>query len=284
LATTPTRRGPRGGLGARLRALREAAGMSGTELADACGWGQPKVSKIETGRQLATEEDVRAWARAVGADPESLLALRGKTSAVFSAWRDQVAAAGGGAALQDEIAALQAACTRIAEYQPALIPGRLQTPAYAREIIGPKGLAEAGVRPEEIGAFIAAKLRRQAILYESGRGIIHIVGEAALRTRIGGVSTATMRAQLHHLAQLAELPGHTFGVIPFSVASPIEPACGFVLYDDDLVVVETLAGPLQISDPIEVAQFAQWSRMLVDVAVTGTEAAEMCRRIAIEMD
>lgn len=49
---------------------------------------------------------------------------------------------------------------------------------------------------------IASRIRRQAILYEPGRDIILLVGEAALHTRVA--SPASMRAQLDHLARLAE--------------------------------------------------------------------------------
>lgn len=184
------------GLGERLRALREAAGMSGAQLAGALGtgWRQSKISKIENGRQLPTIEEVRAWAIAAGADPRPLLALRAKTSARFGAWRDRIAEAGGGVALQEEIGALERAATRLGEYQPAFVPGLLQTPAYARGMLGAEdGVIEDGIPAAELGLVVAGKLRRQAILYESGREITHILGEAALRIRIGAVSVETMQ-------------------------------------------------------------------------------------------
>ena len=71
--------------------------------------------------------------------------------------------------------------------------------------------------------------------------------------------------------------------MPFGVASPVAPASGFVLYDDDLAVVETLGGRLQISDPDLVARYARWLELLRQAAVTGPEAADMCRRAATEL-
>ena len=103
------------------------------------GWRQPKVSRIESGLQLPTEEDIRAWATTVGAEPGPLLALR---------------------------------------------------------------------------TLIAAKLRRQAILYEGGRHVVHIIGEAALHAKVGRVTVETMRSQLEHLAETASIPGHELGVVP----------------------------------------------------------------------
>jgi transcriptional regulator with XRE-family HTH domain len=276
-----------GGLGARLRAVREAAGLSGAELAKALGpgWRQPKVSRVENGQQLPSVEEIEAWARATGADPTPLLALREKASAEYGTWRERIAGAGGPAALQDEIAALERSCTTLlAEYQPGFIPGLLQTPAYMREMAeGEEFLAADGITPDELGRLIAAKVRRASILYEGGRRIVHVIGEAALRTRVGKITPETMRDQLAHLAAAALIPGHTLGVIPLAAPSPIAPASGFVIYDSDLVVIETLGGRLQITEPELIARYHRWLELLLNAAVTGPEAAELCRRVADEL-
>jgi transcriptional regulator with XRE-family HTH domain len=276
-----------GGLGARLRAVREEAGLSGLQLARALGpgWRQPKVSRIENGLQLPAEDEIMAWAAATGADPVPLLALRRKAAAEYSAFRDTIASAGDPAAFVDQLRALEASCTTLlAEYQPALVPGLLQTAAFMREMAdGEEFLAENGITPDTIGPLIAAKIRRQAILYEGGRQVVHVIGEAVLRTRVGRVSVETMRGQLAHLAETATLPGHELGIVPFSVPSPVAPASGFVLYDSDLVVIETLSGRLQVTDPELVSRYTRWLELLRGAAVTGTQAADMCRRAAADL-
>lgn len=279
----PTEPRALGGLGARLRTVREAAGMSGSELARALGpgWRQPKISKIENGLQLPTEEEISDWAQAVSTDPAPLLALRGKASAEYGAWREQIAGAGSPAAFQDTLGALEASCTTLlAEYQPALVPGLLQTAAFMREMAGGEEfLADNHITPGNLGSLIAAKIRRQAILYEAGRPIVHILGEAVLHTRVGNVTPETMRGQLAHFADVATLPGHELGIVPFSIASPVAPASGFVLYDNDLAVVETLGGRLHITEPEIIARYTRWLDLLRQAAVTGHKAAEMCRRL-----
>lgn len=273
-----------GALGTRLRAVREAAGLSGLELARALGpgWRQSKVSKIENGLQLPTSEEITAWAAATGADRSSLLTLRGKASAEYGPFRERIAGAGGPVAFIEELRALEASCTTVlAEYQPALVPGLLQTPAWMREMAeGEEFLEENGISAQAIGPLIAAKIRRQSILYEGGRQIIHVLGEAVLHTRVGNVTPATMRGQLDHLAQTAELPGHELGIVPFSVPSPVAPASGFVLYDSDLVVIETLGGRLNVTDPELISRHQRWLEQLRQAAITGPEAAEMCRQAA----
>ena len=281
-APTPPINRALGGLGERLRAAREAAGLSGTELAALLGpgWRQPKVSKMETGRQLIAAADVTAWARATGADPVPLLALRAKAAAEYATYKDRIDEAGGALPLQDELTALDRSCTFLAEYQPALVPGYLQTADYVREkALGNRDLAADGLPPEMIGHLVAAKLRRQAILYEPGREFVHVVGEAALHMRFGPMSGATLRAQVLHLAQMASLPGHTFGVVPFVVGSPVPPR-GWALYDRDLVRIETGAGVVQITEPDAVARHVRWLDQLLQVALTGADAAQFCREIA----
>lgn len=271
-------------LAARLRAAREAAGLSGVQLASALGpgWSQSKVSKIETGGQIPAAAEVALWAKATGLDPAPLLGLRGK--AEYVAESDQLAGAGGGLALQAAIGALQTSCTYLAEYQPALIPGLLQIPAYIRgRLAAYDEDAEDGFAANEIGPFIAAMVRRASILYEGSRRIVHVLGEAALRARIGTQDDDTMRQQLAHLAELATLPGHEFGIVPFTSPSPIEPGSGFCVYDADLVVIETLGGDLQINDPAEVARYTRRVERLLDVAVTGSDAADFCRRLAADL-
>lgn len=287
MASTPTAGRALGALGARLRAVREAAGVSGSDLAKRLGpgWRQPKISRIENGQQLPSDSEIIAWADAVGTDPDSLLALRSKASAEYGPWRARLAGAGGPGSFQDELAALERSCTSLlAEYQPALVPGLLQTATFMREMAyDEEFLDEDGVTPEGLGLLIAAKMRRQTILYEGGRRIVHVLGEAVLRTRVGNVSIDTMRGQLGHLAEAATLPGHELAIVPFSTASPIAPASGFMLYDNDLAVDETLSGRLHVADPQLVARYARWLELLLNSAITGEKAADMCRSVANEL-
>jgi transcriptional regulator with XRE-family HTH domain len=287
LAATPPEARALSALAARLRALREAAGLSGSQLAKALGpgWRQPKVSRIENGQQLPTQDEIEAWALEVAADPAPLLALRAKASAEFESWRERAAGAGGPAGLQDQIGAMERSCTRLlAEYQPALVPGLLQTASFRRQMLeAGEFLADDGYPPETFGPLVAGLLRRQTILHEGGRRIVHVLGEAVLRTRVGMMSIETMRGQLAHIAETAMLPGHELAIVPFSVASPVEPISGFKLYDSDLVVIETLEGALHIAEPELVARFARWLDLLLDAAVTGADAVAMCRRVASEL-
>src|SRR5690606_25307778 len=65
---TPDIHAARAALGKRLRELRRAAGLTGTQLAEVLSWTQSKVSKLETGRQTPSADDIRAWTRGTGAE------------------------------------------------------------------------------------------------------------------------------------------------------------------------------------------------------------------------
>jgi hypothetical protein len=117
-----------------------------------------------------------------------------------------------------------------------------------------------------------------------GRRVIHVLGEAVLHTRVGKVNPATMREQLAHIAGTAAIPGHELAIVPFNVASPVAPASGFVVYDKDLAVIEALGGRMNIAEPELVARYHRWLELLLAAAITGAEAADLCRRVGDEFN
>ena len=98
------------------------------------GWSQPKVSRIERGQRTPSEEDLLAFARVVGATAEmadELLTRVRTVHAVHAAWRRQLA---GGAAVgqHGHILELEASVHLVRAFEPAVIPGMLETDEYAR--------------------------------------------------------------------------------------------------------------------------------------------------------
>jgi hypothetical protein len=106
---------------------------------------------------------------------------------------------------------------------------------------------DSGASADEVSRMIASRLRRSAILYEPGREVTLLIGEAALRNRFA--PAAVMRDQLEHIAQLAKtLTTATIGIIPFEQQLPVLLFNGWDL-TDDIVSIETPLGDLVISDP-----------------------------------
>jgi hypothetical protein len=235
------------------------------------GWGQPKISKIESGKQMPTEDDILDWARATGTDADELLALLDNAAHEYRTFRDAYPAAGGPAAHQASYADAEQAAITIFHYAPLIVPAPLQTPDYARAALAlPGGPADHGATPDDIDRMIAARMRRASILYEPGRDITILVGEGALRTQVG--SAEIMRRQRDHIAHLAATVAHAkIGVIPFE-RCPILPIHGWRQVDE-LVSIETTAGDLEIADPTEVQQYQRWGDLLVQAALLGQGVA-----------
>lgn len=55
-------------LGAALRRMRVAAGLSGAQIAERTGISQSRVSRMELGQQSVPVAVAEAWARAAGAE------------------------------------------------------------------------------------------------------------------------------------------------------------------------------------------------------------------------
>ncbi|GAA4522827.1 helix-turn-helix transcriptional regulator [Actinoallomurus oryzae] len=270
-------------LGDRLREVRESTGLSGNRFAQRLGWLQSKVSKLETAKQSPTPQEIREWGVAAGAPPavvDELLAQLERARMEYATWKEHYRAAGGASGKQISVRTLEAQTTRIRKFQPAMIPSQLQTAEYARELLHlPSGPAAWGASETDIDQMVAARMERQQILYQPAKRIQLIVLEAALRTRL--CSPGTMAGQLDRLIGLTGLPALEFGIIPFERAVPVFPTSGFVIFDDHLVVVETLTGEQQLSDPDELTHYERWFDLLRETASIGRDAVPIIKRALV---
>lgn len=259
-----------GGLAERLQRLRKAAGLTGDRLAEVAGWPRSKVPKIENGRQMPTDADIRAWAEACGqpdAIPE-LLVILADAQAVHRQWRHKLRE--GHAALQDEFDALVRGASHIRNFEVAFVPGLLQTPEYARyralEAVRLHGASAGGV-----DATIAARMRRQEVLYDASKTFEFVVTGAAFH--LLPCPVPVMLAQLDRLMTASTLTNVTLGVIPFDVELSVVPMLGFLAVDD-LTVLETFTSADTLGGE-ESAKYRQVFKELMAESVTGEEARRL---------
>jgi len=195
-------------------------------------------------------------------------------------WKEQYRAAGGGAGKQRDIRELEARATRIGEFQPAFIPGLLQTAQYARELLYAWAIDAAqgaiGLNTADVDRMVEARMDRQQILYQPGKQIKQVVLEGALYTRV--CSPETLAGQLDRLIALTSLPNVEFGIVPFSAFVPVFPICMWQIYDDELVVIESLAGEQQINDSEQIALYDRFFALLRGAAASGQEAVALIHR------
>jgi transcriptional regulator with XRE-family HTH domain len=276
--TTPAHQRERRRLAEALKTLRIGAGFSGARLSGMLGWQQSKVSKLETSKQLPSEEDVIAWAAATSGAPEAvseLHAILRSARIEYAAWKDTYpdSRADG---VQAGILELEAQSTRIAEFQPSMISGLLQTADYAREFLHlPCGPLSFGADEDEIDQMVALRMQRQQVLYEHGKQIRVIMLEGALRARV--VPAPTLAGQLDRLLAISGLSSLELGIIPFEATVPVFPLSGFRLYDD-LVIVESIVGEQQLADADNIGRYEKYLELLRDSASTGRDAAGVIQR------
>lgn len=269
----------------RLKLLREEAGISGNQLAKQLGWVQSKVSKIETGKQLPTEEDVRRWITSTtgrNGTLEELLSMLEHARVEYVTWREQFRAAGDPSGKQASIRALEAQAAQISEFRPTFMPGLLQTAEYAKELLHlASGPLDFGGDELEVDRMVAMRMQRQQVLYDPGKHIHFVLLEAALRCRV--CSPSTLAGQLDRLVALVGLPTLRLGLVPFETQLPIIPFGDFTIYDQDLVVVEGLTGEQHLGQSDEIALYVQFFDILSGAAVYGQEAVSVIRRTLDEL-
>jgi transcriptional regulator with XRE-family HTH domain len=262
--------------GEKLRALRARSGMNGRDFAAALGAGQPKISKLETGRQTATDDDVRAWAAVVGLSEEETAALLAELAELRveqAGWRRQLRS--GHRARQNEIGSLERTAARIRAVDVMAVPGLVQTPAYARAIFATQ--AELYDVERDLDEAVLARMQRQQLLYEPGRDIEILIAEAALRHPV--CTPAELAAQLDRLIAVIGLPGVRLGVLPSGRRLPFVLAHGFAIVGDQ-VLVDTMTSELRIVDPDQVAAYNRITDRLWPVAVEGDDARALLARLA----
>lgn len=255
-------------LGARLRELRAEAGLDGKPLAERLGWQRSKVSRLQNGRQTATEGDLEAWAEAVGS-PEQVADLKARLRGLESQqrhWRRQLAA--GHAPVQDRYVVEYRRTATMRGYEASVIPGLFQTPDYARHLLAQN--AELMQSPRDTEAAVQARMRRQGVLYEPGKLFRVLIWEAALYATVG--THEVMAGQLDRLVGLIGVSTVDLGIVPLGAPMPITPKHGFWIFDEERVVVETINTELQYDFTDDLALYGRVWDHLDDAAAHGRKA------------
>ncbi|WP_283137232.1 helix-turn-helix domain-containing protein [Rhizohabitans arisaemae] len=266
-------------LGRQLRELRRNAGLTGTALAKLLGWPQSKVSKIENGRQTPTEADIRTWAVATGGEDAAtpLLARLETLESMYAEWRRRL---GGGTAVRQRASiALEAGATRIRAFETTVIPGLLQTPDYARYRLS-QSVKRHGV-VDDVDEGVRVRMQRQEVLYRPGKRFHFVMTEAALRYRLCPVEV--MFGQLDRLIALCAMSTIRVGIVGFGAELPDSPKHGFWIFDDQMVLVETIGAELTLKEPREIGLYAQVFDRLASVADYGSEARRLLTRVIDEL-
>jgi transcriptional regulator with XRE-family HTH domain len=269
---------------AELKRLRELALLTGDEVAQQLGWSASKVSRVENARIRLRPDDVRLLL--------SLYEVTGKQRDVLISliegdgnkrWWDAYADI-----LSSDLLTLisfEAEASSELNYEPMVMPGLLQTEAYARQVIY-MWQPIMTVPPPELERRLEVRLTRQRVISSGDPLKLSIViDEAVLRRQIAVRSV--MWEQLHHLVDASELPNVELRILPLSgphatAAGPMIslriPDFGDVVYLEDFT-----SGHLYIDDAAIIYQHVLVFEQLKNASLSADESRQLIRRIADEL-
>ncbi|TMR99778.1 helix-turn-helix domain-containing protein [Nonomuraea basaltis] len=271
-------------LAAELRRLREAAGLSQEDVTAQTGVNVATLYRIETGRtkpQLRTLQALLTAYGVTGADRDALVLLQkdaGKRGWLHTSDSD----------LTEQYTAyinFEAEAREILNFETIFVPGLLQTPDYAREVIS-------GVLPtateEQVQRRVDARLNRQLLLtVPDSPHLWAVIDEAALHRRVGGPSV--MRDQLRHLATQARNPQITIQVVPFKAgAHPGMPGSFIILrfgaIGPDIVYIDSMGGDLFLEEEAELIRHNMVFEHLRAVALSPSDTAALLTSLSEDLD
>lgn len=253
---------------AELKKLRELALLTADEVAGNLGWSPSKVSRVENAKIRLKPDDVERLLGLYEVHGEqrstllSLVAADGRKK-WWDAYADILA--------PDDLTLIsfEAEASSAWNYEPMVVPGLLQTEAYARRIIY-MWHSLSNIPPPDMERRLEVRMTRQQVI-RSGRPLklAVVIDEAVLRRQID--ERAVMREQLLHLVETSELPNVEVRILPLhgQHVTSTGPLMSLQIPDfGDVVYLENfLNGRLYIDDAAVIYQHALVFEQLSDAAL-----------------
>lgn len=280
-STSPTVRRRR--LAAELRRLR--GGHTLSAVAAALGWSAAKVSRYELGQGSFPLEEIQKLVDYYGVtEPRRAQLLALAVEANERAWWYDYADALSPEYM--EFIGLEAEAGSELVWQVAAVPGLLQTEDYARAI----HVAHQQVVLMPPGGFerrVQVRMIRQQVLTTRNPPLelSAVIDESVLLRKVG--SRRVMFAQLHHLAEMAELPNINLRVLPLrgktSLRADSFGVFGFSAQHEtsklgDVVTTESVKSELYIEGETETYEF----RLFFDAFTEASLPAGQSRELILE--
>jgi transcriptional regulator with XRE-family HTH domain len=255
-------------LGARLRELRTGAGLTGEDVATRMGRAHSTLSRWENGGLTPRVPDVAFMLDLYGvqgAERDALLrSAQGARERADRVVDVSVATA--------DYARLEGRAWKVESFHNGAVPGLLQTPDYAREILR---AWDPAATAQQIERGVGVRMARQRRLTEEDPlQLSAVIAEGALRVAVGGA--AVMRAQLKRIVDVAAQPNVELRVLPFAAGAHGGMTGTFKIMrlrdDRDVVTFETRGGDVYYED---VEPFAQTLRRLTAGALPQRKSVAM---------
>lgn len=242
-------------LGADLRRLRDAKGLTLEEAGARVGISKATLSRYETKEGTVKWPAVDALCREYGTsdqERESLVELA-KAARIQGWWRS----------LADPIPesmnlmlTLEDEVVSEGHYACMYVPGLLQTRGYAEAV---HRASEVRGTDQEINHMVDIRMKRQELLArDEPPHLWAVIDEAVIRRMVGG--RAVMREQLQHLLAASTQPNVTVQMLPFAAGAHAAAVGSFVILGGstpelDVVYVDIIGGGLFMEKPQELERY-----------------------------
>jgi transcriptional regulator with XRE-family HTH domain len=230
-----------------LRHLREEAGRTIEEVAEKLEMSASTVSRIETAQVGVRPRDLRLLLdiyEVTEAERDQLLQIARERRQPHW-WQEYVDLP------NIAVASLEDDASTISQYSTQLVPGLLQTEAYARGVLEAIRL---DAKADDIDRRLELRLHRQArLMGEDAPEYWVVLDEAVVRRGVGG--PAVMAEQLGQLIEAAKRPKVTLQVLPFTSGAHAGMDGEFTILhyresaDPDVVYIENTGSDLYLEAP-----------------------------------
>ncbi|WP_432092196.1 helix-turn-helix domain-containing protein [Streptomyces sp. bgisy100] len=267
-------------LGGLLRRYRKESGRTLAEAANALGWENTRLSRVETGQYQIKAEEVSTLLRSYGvAHQETLAEVAGVINSGHRAWW---------AAYADilprtyaDSIALESEAVLIRCYFPQLIPALLQTPAYAHAIISSSPRA---ATQRTATALVQVRQARKEILTRPAgpTELRTVIDESALYPRAGSASDL-MRDQLLSLLDMSERENVTLRVMPLDAPVHSGLTSNMTIMDfrrpwPSLVTVDHTRGGVFLEDSEDVTAFTEVFDAVCESALPSDQSRDLIKK------
>jgi transcriptional regulator with XRE-family HTH domain len=266
-------------LGAELRNLRDVAGWTTRQLANAVDVSNANVSFWETGKRLIPMDKLTAVLDALeveGDDRERLLGLRRRAEGPG----ELTAGVPGIGPQLHQLIEYEQIATRIVDYAPLTLPGLLQTTGYARAVLS---------RGPAVDTRVALRAGRRDVLTRRIQPVelLALIDTEALVRPIAPADV--MRDQYEHLLAMGKRDNITIRLVPSTVPGWHPGLVGPFIYFEfarsrPVVHAEHYRASAWLWEPAHVADYLDAIREIEEKAMTPARTAEVIEKLSHGME
>lgn len=254
--------------GALLRFFREKAGLTQEELGRRVGYSKSQVAMVERGERPPKGEFAPMADDAVGAQGALIAAVVKLRLSHLPTWTK-------------EYAEEEARAAALHTYANHVMPGLLQTEAYARAVFNCNYCPP--LDDEEIEAQVATRLARQQVLRRKPAPVVSFVLEQAVLTRpLGGPQA--LQEQLHHVLDVSRMRNVEIQVMSHDRQTHAGLAGPMILLESSehrqLAYVESQSGGYFVSEQPKLGSLFGKYGILRGQALTPEESAKLVEQVA----